>query len=64
MECGILKGEFQILWTYDRTQMDSGWNMKGAYGLKRQSKCNMNGMWDFGHTIMDFMDLEQNINVL
>jgi hypothetical protein len=38
--------------------MDSGWNMKGAYGLKRQSKCNMNGMWDFGHTIMDFMDLE------
>jgi hypothetical protein len=52
--------------------MDSGWNMKGVwglwrdnfgpYGFRRQSRWNMNGMWDFGETILDSMDLEYNID--
>jgi GH43 family beta-xylosidase len=48
--------------------MDSKWNMKGAkglwkdnfepYGLKRKFRWNMNGMQDFGETILDSMNLE------
>jgi hypothetical protein len=34
----------------------------GPYGLRRQSRWNMNGMWDFGETILDSMDLEYNID--
>jgi len=30
----------------------------GPYGLRKQSRWNMNGMQEFGETILDSMDLK------